>query len=120
MVFYPNYFIIGLKAEFILSIFGYDFVTGKYALLILLFGQLVNVICGSVGYILMMTNKQKKLRNFVFYSAIINIILNFMLIPKYGIMGSAISSTISLSIWNLLSLSYIYKKYGFITTSVFK
>jgi len=116
----PIIIIIATKAEFILSIFGDDFISGKISLLILLIGQLVNVLSGSVGYILMMTNKQMILRNIVFCSALLNILFNFILIPKYGIIGSAISSTLSLALWNICSVLYIYRKYGFITTSIFK
>ena len=107
-------------SELLLGIFGNEFIVGKTALLILLFGQIINILCGSVGYILMMTNKQEILRNIIIFSAFLNIILNILLIPKYGINGAAISSAISVAVWNIYSLIYIYRKYGFITTSILK
>ena len=54
----PILLLIALKAEFLLKIFGLDFIEGKTALYVLLFGQFINVLCGPVGYILMMTNNK--------------------------------------------------------------
>jgi len=116
----PIIIIIAYKAEFFLSIFGEEFKQGKIALYILLLGQLVNIICGSVGYILMMTNKQNLLRNIIFLAALVNIILNILLIPSYGILGAALSTTISMILWNITSLIYVYKEYGFITTNILR
>ena len=116
----PIIAIIAYKAEFFLNIFGEEFKQGKYPLYILLVGQLFNVMCGSVGYILMMTDKQKILRNIIVCSAILNIILNIILIPLYGILGAATASTISMILWNFSALIYIYNKYGFLTTNIFK
>ena len=116
----PIIAVIAYKAEFFLNIFGEEFKQGKYPLYILLVGQLFNVMCGSVGYILMMTDKQKILRNIIVCSAILNIILNIILIPLYGILGAATASTISMILWNFSALIYIYNKYGFLTTNIFK
>ena len=116
----PLLLVIALKAEFLLNIFGLEFIEGKAALYVLLFGQLINVLCGPVGYILMMTNKQKILRNIIIVSALLNISLNILLIPVYGILGAAFATTASLILWNISSLIYVYKKYGFITINITK
>ena len=116
----PILLIIAYKADFLLGIFGLDFKDGKIALYVLLFGQFINILCGSVGYILMMTNKQKILRNIMIVATLSNIILNIILIPIYGILGAAISTTVAVMIWNISSLIYIYKEYGFITINIIK
>ena len=116
----PIIMFIIINSEFLLGIFGNEFKNGKLVLLILLFGQFINILCGSVGYILMMTNKQNLLLNIIIFSAILNIILNIILIPIYGIMGAAVASTISMICWNLIAMIYVYKEYGFITTSIIK
>ncbi len=38
--------------------------------------------------------------------------LNFFLIKKFGIMGAAYSNLIAISLFNLVRLTFIYKKYG--------
>ena len=116
----PIIIVIFLNSEFFLSIFGNEFINAKYSLWILLLGQFFNILCGSVGYILMMTGNEKILRNIIIISALINIILNILLIPVFGILGAAIASTSSMIFWNITSLLYIYNKYNFITINIIR
>ncbi len=102
-------------SEFILRFFGEEFILGTACLNILIIGQLINVLCGSVGYILNMTGYQNIFKWIIFFSFIINVILNIVLIPFYGIFGAAIASMISLTLWNILSCIYIYKKFNIST-----
>ncbi len=108
---FPVLLIFWLFPEYILSIFGEEFRVGSTVLRILTFGQFVNSISGSVGYILQMTGKQKVFQNIILCATIINIVLNYLLIPRIGIMGAAIASMISVVFWNISSVSYIMQKY---------
>ena len=56
----PVFLIIFIFPEFILSFFGTEYILGKNVLRILITGQLMNVLTGSVGPIMQMTGKQKK------------------------------------------------------------
>ena len=111
----PVLILILVFSEFILSIFGTQFVSGVLCLNILIAGQLINVLCGSVGYILNMTEYQNVFKWIIILSVILNIVLNIILIPLHGIFGAAISSTISLILWNIVSCIYIYKKFNIST-----
>jgi len=91
----------------VLGIFGAEFKSGVYALIILTLGQFVNAVSGSVGYILQMTGKQTVFQNIIIVAATINLILNAVLIPQYGINGAALASMISMTFWNLSSLFYL-------------
>ena len=55
-------------------------------------------ISGPVGQILLMTNKEKKFRNIIFISLVVNVCLNIILIPLFGVVGAAYSTIISISI----------------------
>ena len=99
----------------ILIYFGSEFIIANKALHILIVGQFVNILCGSVGYILMMTEKQNIFKNIMIFATCINIILNIALIPKYSIDGAAIASSGSLILWNIISFIYIYRKYNIST-----
>jgi O-antigen/teichoic acid export membrane protein len=112
---FPILLVIFLVPSFILGIFGEEFRFGVYALLILAFGQFINSISGSVGYILQMTGKQKVFQNIIIGSTIINILLNTILIPRYGINGAALASATSIMFWNLSSIIYIKYSLGFFT-----
>ena len=70
---------------------------------------------GSVAIILNMTGKEKVFRNIIFVALVINILLNLLLIPKFGIEGAAIASASSLIFWNLYSVYYVYKELGVMT-----
>lgn len=101
----------------ILLVFGADFLAGQYALIIFCIGQFVNVLCGSVGLLLLMTGHQR----FSMYSlaggTAINIILNLILTPRYGISGAAIASSLSLIVWNLMMYFFVRRKLGIRTTA---
>ena len=100
---------------YILEFFGEEFLAGSIILLILSIGQVVNSLSGSVGVILQMTGHQKKFRNFVLIALITNIILNLIFTPIYGAIGIAVSTVISMALWNLLGTIYLKKKLNIIT-----
>lgn len=118
MIFYSTLpIIIGLVifGEFVLGLFGEEFVAGYTSLTILVFGQFINTSVGSVGYLMNMSGYQKEFNYIMMTSAIINILLNMILIPKYGISGAAIASVISLIFWNMVSVIFIKIKLNFYT-----
>ena len=104
-----------LFPTFFLGLFGKEFEIGKNVLILLVISQFITSCSGSVGYILQMTGKQKTFQYIIFLSAIINILLNFILVPIYGIMGAAISSLISLIFRNFVSVYMVYYYYNIIT-----
>ena len=78
-----------------------------------LVGRLISSFSGSVGNILQMTGNQNILARILFLGAIINVLLNLILIPNYGINGAAIASTISTVFWNITMVFAVKKKLGF-------
>ncbi len=91
------------------SFFGENYVLAKDALSILLAAQFFSSICGPGAIYLNMTGKQQKLNKILIAGLFINVILNFVLIPSYGIEGAAIATLISMLFWNSLIVSVIYK-----------
>ncbi|MFN6946479.1 MAG: flippase [Cytophagaceae bacterium] len=97
----------------VLKIFyGEEFIIAYTPLLILIVGQFVNTISGSVGYFLTMTGNEKTVSLIISASSLINIITAYLLIPLYGINGAAIASSLCLIIWNLLMVVVIRLRYG--------
>ena len=97
----------------ILSVFGEEFKLAAMALIILSISKMFSAISGSVGTFLQMVGKQNVFQNILILTAVINICLNYILIPKYGIDGAAFASAISGVIWNSLMIIYIKKFFGF-------
>ncbi|RMA93317.1 flippase [Hydrogenothermus marinus] len=113
---FPILIIFLIFPKQILDIFGEEFKAGALALIVLTIGQFVNAVAGSVGYILDMTGNQKFVQNIIFIGALLNIILNYLLIPIFGILGAAIASAISMIFWNFMfsiKVKYILKTWIF-------
>ncbi len=113
-IFYLSFFLFTFIAIFrieLLNMFGPSFTIGGKALIILAFGQLINSFTGPTGTVLLMAGRQNWE---VFNSAaiiIINILLNYFLIPMFGIEGAAMSTAIAVSVINLLKLLETYKEF---------
>ena len=76
---------------------------------------MVSAFAGPAGNLLQMTGRQLIYMNVLFVGALINIILNYFLIPIYGIEGAAIASMCSLLFWNLSMVYFVKKEFGFLT-----
>jgi O-antigen/teichoic acid export membrane protein len=89
--------------------FGMDFAAGYAALSILAIGQFVNAACGSVGYLLNMTGHERDAAWGMAIAACISVVLNLVLIPPFGMVGAATSTSITVAVWNVM-LSYSVRR----------
>lgn len=103
----------------LLGLFGSEYTQDVNILRILLIGQFINVLTGSVGFLLNMTGHETDMRNIIIISGILSLILALSLIPIYGILGAAISTSISISFQNLLAVFYVKKRLGINTLNLF-
>ncbi len=99
--------------ELILSVFGPGFEKGATVLMILTVGQFINVACGSVGYMLVMTGNQHVMRNIMLGAAFMNIVLSVSLVSILGMIGVALSTALSVVSWNLVALYAVRRYSGF-------
>ena len=97
-------------SEEILSLFGQDYVIANNALLFLLAAQFFNAVTGPGAIYLNMTGRQKTLNIILVLALIINVSLNFYLIPTQGINGAATATLVSLIIWNSITTVLIYSR----------
>ena len=101
--------------SFVMGLFSKEFIAGVGVLVLITGAQFINVISGSVGYIMSMTDNRHIVRNVLFIAAIINITLNYILIPIYGINGAAVASAICIVFNNIVLVIYVKKKLNFWT-----
>ena len=113
MTSFPVFLALVLFPDFFLQIFGHEFTAGKNVLIILSAGMFFGAFSGSTINILNMAGYEKKAYNILLFSAILNLILNFILIPVYGIIGAAIATAATTILWNLTAAVVIYKKFNF-------
>jgi O-antigen/teichoic acid export membrane protein len=111
----PIMIILFFLRKQILGFFGEEFLLGETALIIIGLGVFFSSISGNVDQILNMTNSHKTLRNITIFCFVTNVILNYLLIPLYGINGAATASLITNILVNVICLYYIKKNLGFLT-----
>lgn len=104
-----------LGREYVMGIFGQDFVVGSDVLAILLLGQYVNVLSGSVGFLLMMSGNEKVYRNITFVFALIQIGLIVLLTPLLGVEGAAVAVALALAGMNVAGVVLVYRRLGVMT-----
>ncbi|WP_344815828.1 polysaccharide biosynthesis C-terminal domain-containing protein [Flavobacterium cheonanense] len=99
----------------LLAILGSNYQEGSTVLTITIFASFFSAISGNVDQILNMSNNQNTLLRINLICLVINILLCYILIPKYDIVGAAIASMFSTVLMNLICNIYIKKKLGFFT-----
>ena len=108
----PVIIILVLFPEFILHFFGPSYVVAKEALVVLVLGQGFCVFFGSAPVYLNMTGRQRIFQRIVLGALVLNFLLNYWLIPSYGMLGAAIAFSVSALFWNLGTALFVYVKDG--------
>jgi len=104
----PIIIILLFFSEYVLSTFGSNYILAKNALWILLIAQFFNSITGPSALYLNMTGRQKKLNGILVISLLINVVLNIILVPDFGMLGAAISTTTSFVISKILASALVF------------
>jgi O-antigen/teichoic acid export membrane protein len=100
--------VLTVSSREIMMIFGSNFVLGISSLLIICLGQLIHVGAGASAQVLIMSGKEKieSLNDIIVL--LLNVVLNLILIPKFGIFGAAISTALCLVVLNILRVIEVY------------
>lgn len=97
--------------ENILTLYGKDFAeSGKWPLVIIIAGQMLNVLTGPHGMMLNMLGHEKALFKIYLISNSIFFLSLLILAPKLGLLGVALSGLFPVIFLNLIEL-YFMKKY---------
>ncbi len=81
----------------LLWLFGAEFTSGYPVMFVLAAGLMIRAATGPVELILNMLGEQKICASILFGSAGLNLVLNFALIPAYGLMGAASATAFSIA-----------------------
>jgi O-antigen/teichoic acid export membrane protein len=101
-------------------VYGEAFRGAYVPLVILCAGQLVNAAMGAVGSLLNMTGHERDTMKSVLLAAIVNVTLNLTLIPMFGIIGAAIATASTLTVWNLVMWHKVRKRIGIEPSPLFR
>ncbi|GJL99946.1 MAG: flippase [Methyloligella sp.] len=82
----------------LLWLFGPEFTNAYPVMFILAVGLVIKSMFGPAEYVLNMLGEQKLCAALLFLTALINLALNFLLIPHYGLIGAASATALSLTL----------------------
>lgn len=102
--------------EAVLALFGSDYSGAAGVVRILVIGQLVNVMTGSVILLLLMADQQRAARNILIWSVVVGGVASLVLIPRYSAEGAAYALLLCLLIQNVVAVYVVKKKFGFLMT----
>ena len=93
-----------------LGFFDPSFVAAYPLLLIIGFGALVDAISGPNSYLMQMTSYEKDYLKIMVVCYACVLIVQFLLIPRFGSLGAAIASSLGVVMWNLWSITVLRRK----------
>ena len=111
----PAFLLIVCNASDLLSVLGPRFIAGTLALSLLAFGHLVKVSIGAAGILLILGGKQRLEATNAVVAAVLNMLLNYLLIPRLGLTGAAISTTTSLIVLSVARLFQVKRVFPITT-----
>jgi O-antigen/teichoic acid export membrane protein len=97
-------------SKFYMSLFGSEFLQGQMALIVLCLLTIIDNIAPFNVLLLNMTGYENYTLLGIGISSILNVILNWLWIPQWGIMGAIIATGVSLTLLNLYATLVVYKK----------
>ena len=93
-------------------LFGAEYQAAFGAMAILVVGQSVSLLFGEPGFLLNMTGNQNLTLYLVGGTAVLNLVLNAILIPLAGIQGAAVATSIALVTWRCLAYVHVRRRLG--------
>jgi O-antigen/teichoic acid export membrane protein len=104
VVFFPR--------ELITVVLGAPYASGQWAMVILTVGQMANLATGAVGFLLVMSGRQKLWMVMTALALVANVVLNWLWIPRYGLEGAAIATACVLAALFLAALYAVHRTLG--------
>jgi O-antigen/teichoic acid export membrane protein len=96
----------------LLWLFGAEFTSGYPMMFVLAAGLMIRAAMGPVELILNMLGQQKFCALALFGAVVLNLGLNFALVPSYGLMGAASATAIAMAAAAFAMLFAVHKKLG--------
>lgn len=109
----PVFVVLFFAPELIIGVlFGESYTRGVFALQILLTGNLIGIFMGLNSQALIALGGNRVVSYIIFCQTIVNIVVNYALIPVIGFEGAAIGMAISSIIGDALGVAVLYQRHG--------
>jgi O-antigen/teichoic acid export membrane protein len=106
---WPAYIAMAVYAPLVMRAFGPSFERGSGALVVLCVTMLVASACGLVDVVLLMLGKSWLSTANVLLALALNVVLNLVLAPRFGMMGSAWAWCVAILATNVLPLYQVMR-----------
>lgn len=115
LLFIGGYLFIGIVicSPFLIQLLPAAYHEASNIIAILAMSSLFNMTTGLNGSLIFTSQGYKFGSIFLFIILILILLLNFYLIPKYGITGAAIANATASLIYNFVKFLFLWLKYGF-------
>jgi O-antigen/teichoic acid export membrane protein len=100
----PMAFVVMIYSKSLMHLFGPAFEAGWTVLIVGTLGQLINIGVGSVGYLLLMSGNQVRLIRVQAIMAVFMVVVTFLLVRPFGIIGVAVASALTNAVTNYMYL----------------
>lgn len=104
---WPLFLLVAVAAPLVLDILGPGYRSGNTVMLLLAGAMLVGSGSGLVDIVLITLGKTRWNLGDTLASLTINVVLNVVLIPRYGISGAALAWAVSIVVGNVIALSQV-------------
>ncbi|WP_254522230.1 oligosaccharide flippase family protein [Natrinema caseinilyticum] len=101
----------------LVTLFGGGYAEGGPALQVLGLGAIASAAMGSTSQSLIGLGKNRTVLYTTGLSAIVNVVLNVVLIPLLGILGAAIASTTAIVLKHTANVTVLYRNFGIVPLS---
>ena len=107
-----GFFLIVFAGKYLLAFFDPGFVSAYPVLLIVALGCVVDAMSGPSAYLMQMTVYEKLYLRVMLVSYLFVLSCQLVLVPRFGIIGAACSSTAGVILWNVWSIYILRRKAG--------
>lgn len=100
----------------ILRLFGSEFTAAAPLLVLFAVGQTANAFVGPSGYLLMMTDRQFVVTANQWGFGVLNLVLNVVLVQRFGIIGAAAATAgvlVAINVTRVSEIYYFYRTHPF-------
>ncbi len=97
---------------FVLSLYGPDFLAARLPLQVLVVSQLLGAAGGSVGFLMVMTGQERPAAWITAGAGLLNLVLNLLLIPRYGLLGAAAATGLANVVWTAAHAVAVHRRIG--------
>lgn len=106
-----------IGGRWVLGLFGEGFEAGFGTMMVLVGGQVVSSFAGIVGFVMMMTGHQQEQAKMLGVAVVVNIVMNVLLVPIWGLVGAAVATATAMVLWNGAMVLYTNKAMDIDTTA---